>query len=269
MRYAFILILILFSACSLDRTARSIPIQEIILSEEISLSYNPGKICYDRIYKTTYILERNSNKIYIYENKIYKNVIGGIGTGKTNFQRLADMALATDGGIYALDSAEKKIKKFDRNGQWITEWTLDSFKRPERLAADNENNFYIFDFFGRTISFYNLLTTGVDFDFGRFALSNVENINLVGDNLVIWDKQADQTLIYSSIGKEIKSFPGRVISDRYGNYLTLKENYLQLEGQENKFCLSADRYSGISWSNGVIYLLKSNSYIPAEIKYAQ
>ncbi|MBN2830639.1 MAG: 6-bladed beta-propeller [Candidatus Cloacimonetes bacterium] len=268
MRYAFLLLLVFLSSCTVDRTVRSTPISSISLREEVSLTYSPSKICYENLYKTNYILDRTFNKIYIYENGVYKNVIGGIGTGRTNFQRLADISLAVDGGIFALDSAEKKIKKFDRNGQWITDWSLDSFKRPERFVVDNENNMYIFDFFGRTISFYNLLSSGIDFDFGRFAFSNIENINLIGDRLVIWDKQANQTLVYSTIGKEILTLTGRYTADRFGNYISLNDNYIQVRGNENKYCFSADRYTGIGWSNGMIYLLKSNSYVPVGIDYA-
>ena len=269
LRLILLIASIMLTACTVDRAIPRLQLISIVESGEISLPFTPDKICHDKIYKTSYILNRNKNEIHIYSAGKYSNIIGGIGTGKNNFQRLSDITLATDGGIYALDSANRKIRKYDRHGRWITDWGLDSFKRPDKFTADNENNFYIFDFFGRTISFYNLLTEKVEFDFGRFTLSNVSSISINGDNLVVRDKQSNQTMLYSSIGKEIASLEGRYLSDRYGNLIEMEDNYLSIRGIEDKHLFSVQRYNNASIYDHTLFLCTETGYKVADLIYAK
>ncbi len=268
MRKLLILFVVIVSACSTNKMQNRKSISTMCIKRVVSLGFTPDRVCIDDIYKTDYILERNQNRIHIYRDGIFVNFIGGIGSSKTRFQRLSDITLATDGGVFALDSATKLVKKYDRDGRFVSEWKLESFKRPERFVADNENNFYIFDFFGSTISLYNALSNTVDFDFGRFTFSNISSLDLVDSQLLIRDKQTEKTYVYNTIGKRIGSLTGEFTFDKYGNHIKMMPNWLETDNLEEKYCLSVDKYLSLRTTNKIVYCSQTNGFIVVEIHYS-
>ena len=112
----FFLILIIWGCTNLEFSRQYQP-QEFQVLQEFDLDFVPDKCIYLDVDNILFALQKNSNQIYIFRDGAQINIIGGIGSEAAKFNQLCDIALSPDGKLLALDSFQKKIKKFDKDGK--------------------------------------------------------------------------------------------------------------------------------------------------------
>jgi len=76
----------------------------------------------------------------------------GSGDGELNFMLgpFGGIAIASDGGFYVSDSANRRVQKFTREREFVTAWGSfgtgdDQFLTPNEIAVDGDDNVYVHD----------------------------------------------------------------------------------------------------------------------------
>ena len=88
--------------------------------------------------------------INVWSDYTYVSNIGNSGSGDGQLAGPTGVALDSSGNIYAVDSGNNRIQKFDSSGDFIAKWgTLGSeegqFKNPYAIAIDSSGNLYVSD----------------------------------------------------------------------------------------------------------------------------
>jgi len=214
-----VLLFLIFSGCvTLDRITPEIYLSHLNIINEIQTNYIPAKSVYSNIENTTYIMEQKSNRIHIYKGNRKINTIGGLGFNEYSFNKLSDIALSPDGNLLALDSFEKVIKKFDKDGKWIAEFNFDFMIKPQIFDISLDETFFIYDRNQKEIIAKRITDTEEYVSFGKFMLSEPISI-VVNDNLIqVYDKQLNKTIIFNFWGDLIEEFEGNVLFHRKQKY---------------------------------------------------
>jgi len=134
---------------------------------------------------------------------------GGYGEEPGKFYGLMDVALASDGTIFTIESSNSRVQHFTRGGWLIKTWGgSDSepgrFKYPNRIAASRDGFIYVVDDYGSRIQKFSYE--------GEFLLSWGET----GQFEVIEDIAVDNSgfvFLANSGSKRIQKF------DRFGNFV--------------------------------------------------
>jgi DNA-binding beta-propeller fold protein YncE/DNA-directed RNA polymerase subunit RPC12/RpoP len=67
---------------------------------------------------------------------------GSSGTGPGRFEQPIDVAVDGEGYIYVVDYGNARVQRFDKDGKYVSGWTVEG-EHPEAVAADRSGNVYV------------------------------------------------------------------------------------------------------------------------------
>jgi hypothetical protein len=254
----------LLLGCSYLNQQSTRKIKNIRILRSIDTAYVPRDCCFSSVHNTVFVQQEGSNYVHIYSSTGEKNMIGGLGFGKDKFNKLSDIALAPDSNLLTLDSFEKSVKKFDWEGSLIATVQLKEFARPVLFDISNDGTYFVYDeqkneviSTSDFINFYN---------FGKFQLTDPFRLNLHRDNLQVYEKEADKTLIFTILGQFEREYEGNV-QVKNQQRLKLEKYYLTTAEGERKFAINPQGWQDFIWKDNYVYLLAENKVVIAELEY--
>ncbi|MDZ4121549.1 MAG: hypothetical protein U1C33_03965 [Candidatus Cloacimonadaceae bacterium] len=222
-----LLFILLLGLMSCATTSWNRPLQELSLVSRISTAEPLFKAVYSERTSTIYGLSKDWQMIHFYREQKRLNSIGGLGTGRAHFQRLSDIAVDPDGSLLTLDSASKKISKFNAEGQWSGEIELRGTANPELFVMSGDQTLYVYDSFQGEIICYAALDNSELYRFGKFQLYRISNLNLSREHLIAYSEADNQSLIYSRLGQLVRTEKGQSAQDDFGNFYNLEQGFLR------------------------------------------
>lgn len=266
--FKFFLFLILFlTACSTIEMQSYRTPKSIIITQKIQTDFIPQKCLYSSINKTAFVLEKEANIIHIYKEAKKVNTIGGLGFTSSSFNKLADITLSPDGNLLALDSFQKRIKKFDIDGKLIAELNLSSFIEPALFAIAVDETYYIYDNATKEIVITRTFDESDWYTFGKFQLSNPNKISLGKNEITVYDKQKNSTIIFGILGQFQNEIDGNIQIEKQQQYV-LKDYFIYHPKSENKFAISTNKWNDFSVEDNVI-LLSDNEIWIGKLTYSE
>ncbi len=259
--------LLLFGCSSVELQIDHSPVQLDII-QKINSGFIPAKCVYSSIERTAFILEENTNYIHIYRNGKKINTIGGLGFENTNFNELSDITISPDGKLLVLDSFQKKIKKFDKDGKWITEFDLLDFSEPKLFDISIDETFYIYDDNRKEIVISKYLNEKDFYTFGKFQLIDPQKLLLTKNSVVVFNGSENKTIVFDTLGKFLDEYNGNYQFDGDHTYKLESYNILHCRS-DNKFAVSTKRWKNFSIKGNFVILLSDNEVWIAKFIYQQ
>lgn len=262
-KYGFklsILLILLLAACSTIKIQTYGVPEGINIFQKIQTDFIPQKCLYSSINKTAFILEKDAEIVHIYRNGEKINTIGGLGFSSSSFNKLTDITLSPDDNLLALDSFQKKIKKFDINGKLIAEFNLTRFIEPVLFAVAVDETYYIFDNASKEIVITRTFDETDWYTFGKFQLNNPSKISLGKNEITVYDEQKNSTTIYGILGRFQNEIEGNIQIVKQQQYI-LKNYYIYHPKTESKFVISTNKWNDFSIGDNVILLSYNEIWI--------
>lgn len=178
------------------------------------------KAIYDPISGNLFIMERQSQKVFIYKGDKLLNVIGGIGFENGNFKRLNDIELDSDGSLLCLDSLTKVVKRFSADGAYISEIALGSLVQPQYLCTTGDQTMFVYDNSSGEIVSLSALDHLEQYRFGRFQLGGIETMAASREFLITYAGDSGKTTLFSILGQKLEEYDGYYAMDAYRNFIT-------------------------------------------------
>ncbi|MBC8384349.1 MAG: hypothetical protein H8E57_02385 [Candidatus Cloacimonetes bacterium] len=261
----FIIIIFFFSGCAvIGENQRKVEITGLNVFVTLSLDFTPRKACYSSENKTVFVFEDNSNIIHLFRDGKEINKIGNLGFEKNNFSKLSDITISPDGNLLALDSFQKKIKKFDQDGKWITEFELTNLSEPTLLDIAFDETFYIFDNDLKEILITREFEQNRNYTFGKFQFSDPTYISIQKDHISIFD--GGKTFVYNSLGQLENELNGN-IQFFFNNKIELDKYFLKIEHSDQKFAVSTNEWNSFLIKGNYCILFSDKEIRIAEFVY--
>ncbi len=258
-RLSIFLVLLLVGCSTIEMQTYKVPV-EINIFQKIQTDFIPQKCLYSSINKTAFVLEKETDMIHIYRNGEKINTIGGLGFTSSSFNKLADITLSPDGNLLALDSFQKKIKKFDIDGKLITEFNLTGFIEPALFAVGVDETYYIFDNASKEIVITRTFDESDWYTFGKFQLSNLSKISLGKDEITVYYEQKNTTIIFGILGRFQNEIEGNIQIEKQQQYI-LKDYFIHYPKSDSKFAISTNKWNDFSIEDNVILLSDNEIWI--------
>lgn len=263
----FSLLILAFSACSTIQMQTTRTPEKFEIIQKIQTDFVPKKCVYSSTNKTVFAWENEADIIHIYSNGNKINTIGGLGFNSQSFNKLTDITLAPDGNLLALDSFQKKIKKFDINGKLIVEINLTDFIEPTLLAVAIDETYYIFDNASKEIVITRTLDKSNWYTFGKFQLNVPSTMSLGKNEITVYDDKQNLTLIFSVLGRFQNEINGNIQIEKQQQYI-LKDHFIYHPKSDSKFAISTNKWNNFSIKDNVI-LISDNEIWIGEITYSK
>lgn len=262
-----IMLFLFLNACStIDINANRTP-EKFEIIQKIQTDFVPKKCVYSAINKTAFVWENEADIIHIYSNGNKINTIGGLGFNAQSFNKLADITLAPDGNLLALDSFQKKIKKFDINGKLIVEINLNDFVEPALFTVAIDETYYIFDNASKEIVITRTLDRSNWYAFGKFQFETPTKMSLGKNEITVYDDKQHSTLIFGVLGRFQNKVSGNIQIEKQQQYI-LKDHFIYHPKSEGKFAISANKWNDFSIKDSVI-LISNNEIWIGKITYSK
>jgi len=225
-RILAIIVVFLFLSCS-----------EIIVSEtsgkpqkpvellSLNLDFEPVKACYSHIDTLVYVADKK-HQIHIYSKNQKKTIIGGLGTGQNALSDVSDIASGYDGTLWILDSINRKLVKFSKDGNFISETKLDVLSKPVLFDLAVNEKIYIYDDYKREIFVLNPLNSVWEFSFGKMQFEEPVSLTCNRDFIIIQERNGS-TLIYNTLGNFIEELKQSTHIDKFGNKYSITNNTMK------------------------------------------
>ncbi len=265
-KFLILLILFLVGCSTIEMQIYRTP-ENINIFQKIQTDFVPKKCLYSSINKTAFVLEKEADIIHIYKNGKEINTIGGLGFTSNSFNKLADITLSPDSNLLALDSFQKKIKKFDIDGKLIAELNLSSFIEPALFAVAVDETYYIYDNATKEIVITRTFDESDWYTFGKFQLSDPSTISLGKNEITVYDKQKNSTIIFGILGQFQKEIDGNIQIEKQQQYI-LKDYFIFHPKSDSKFAISINRWNDFSIEDNVI-LLSDNEIWIGKLTYSE
>lgn len=257
---------VLVLGCSgINNQAQHLVPVELEIIHKISLDFTPAKCTFSTSDKTLFVLDGKDNKIHFFRDGKMVNSVGGMGFEKQNFTRLTDIALSPDDKLLALDSFEKTIKKFDKDGNLITEFVVENLNKPKLFDISIDENFYIYDENINEILSTRFFSESDDYFFGKFELNNPQKIVLIKNELLVYNDD-NTTLIYDTFGQLIAEKSGNIQRDNFADYV-LQKYFIEHIKSGKKFAISPNPWLGFDIKNGYVVLYTANEIVIGKFVY--
>ena len=265
-RLSLLLILFLTACSTIEMQTYRTP-ENINIFQKIQTDFVPKKCLYSSINKTVFVLEREADIIHIYKNGKKINSIGGLGFTSSSFNKLSDFTLSPDGNLLALDSFQKKIKKFDIDGKLIAELNLSSFIEPALFAVAVDETYYIYDNASKEIIITRTFNESDWYTFGKFQLSDPSKISLRKNEITVYDEQKNTTLIFGILGQFQNEIDGNIQIEKQQQYI-LKDYFIYHPRSDSKFAISTNKWNDFLIEDNVI-LLSDNEIWIGKLTYTE
>lgn len=212
-----ILFALLVAGCTSSRIAASRQIENIHPGESIRLDGDFDKAVTDPRGVTVFAMNRSSQEIHIFRDGKRMNSFGGLGFDRTSFQQLADIGVDTDGGLLALDSSQKTLRKYTPEGRIIAELQLESLQKPELFCVGEDGDLFIYDATTSEIVCFSRLDGRELYRFGRFELEKPVWIACNHDLLYAYSHANERTYVFYLLGQYKEAVFGQVVYDMFNN----------------------------------------------------
>jgi hypothetical protein len=263
----FILLILFLTACStIEIQTYKTPVG-INFIYKIQTDFIPQKCLYSSINKTTFVLEKEADIIHIYKDGKKVNTIGGLGFTSSSFNKLADITLSPDGNLLALDSFQKKIKKFDIDGKLIAEINLSNFIEPTLFAVTINETYYIYDNATKEIVITRTFNESDWYTFGKFQLNNPSKISLGKNEITVYNEQKNSTIIFGILGQFQNEINSNIQIEKQQQYI-LKDYFIYHPKSDSKFAISTNKWNDLSIKDNVI-LLSDNEIWIGKLTYTE
>lgn len=173
--------------------------------------------------KVIYALAWAKQEVHIYREGQHLNSIGGLGFERTNFQRLSDIGVDTDGGLLALDSAQKLLRKFSPEGRAVGEISLSSLRQPELFCQGDDGTLFVYDAGPGEIVCLSPLDYAELYRFGRFELQLPVSLACNRDYLYAYSADRGTTYVFYLLGQFKESVPAQLAFDAFNNPIRLSD----------------------------------------------
>ena len=254
-------LVLLIIGCAVNRFSENRAIESMVEHDFLDISLHADKVSYSSMHRTFFALNKQENSIYIYKNGVFFNIIGRSGFSDDNFRRLSDIYYGVDGFLYALDSFEKSIKKFDSDGKYIGQASINQISSPERFVMTQYGSFFIFDGHSKEIIYLDPFDYSPKFTFGRFQIDSVDMMFIMGDYLNIFDKDRNITDIFYINGKHENSYRGLTFYDLFRNVLSFTdEGFRDIRRDMAVYSIPSGSFASFNIENG-FYLLQSENWV--------
>jgi len=220
-----VLLLLLMSCVSVQfRPLMLIDSFEIVSVEQYEQPVS--KALFDTRTQTTYVMHRDWHEIQLYRDGKRINRIGGLGTDPSNFQKLNDIALDNDGNLLALDGAARQIRKFNKDGKFITQIDVSGVMQPELMAVGFDQTIYVYDGLNGEIIVISMLDGKEQFRFGKFELERISHLSCNRDYVLAYSATQNKTIIYTAWGQNVRSIDTMCIYDTFNNLIEYRNGIL-------------------------------------------
>ena len=171
-----------------------------------------------------------------------------------------------DGNLLALDSFEKKIKKFDTEGKWITEFEIENIGEPGLFDISSDETFYIFDENRKEIVVTKKFGENNIYTFGKFQIDKPQQLTKTLNYILIYDKVNDKTTFFESLGQFVKESPGYYQTDKFQDF-KLSRFALEHPDSEKILAVSVFPWKFFEIKNNLCLLLSEKEMWIAEFVY--
>lgn len=218
-----LMIALMLSACASNRFNAHRQISEIRLLDTIQVETQYDKAVCDPMSQTVFAMSKGNQGIDIYRHNEKINSIGGLGFERTNFQRLTDIGVDTDGGLLALDSAQKTLRKFSPEGAVVSEISLSALHQPELFCVSDDGNYFVYDAATEEIVNFTRLESAELYRFGRFEIQQPVTIACNHDYLYAYSEVKQSTYVFFLLGQFMEALPAQVVYDMFSNQVKLSD----------------------------------------------
>ena len=258
-----IVFLILGGCSSIEQRNDYVPVKLNII-QKFNIDFIPQKCAFSYPERTAFIME--GNYIHIFKNGKRINTIGGLGFDHSNFNKLTDIAIAPVGNMLALDSFQKKIKKFDKDGKWITEFELVDFVGPTLFEITSDETFYIYDDNRKEIVTTRTFEENDFYSFGKFQLTKPRSLNLEKNDVIVYDMAESKTIVFDRLGQFKEELEGKAQFDKRQKY-KLEKFFFQHLASGKKFAVSPFQWLDFFIDDSFLILLSNHEIWICTIDY--
>ena len=216
--FALVFIVLLAGAgCAANRYSARRAISGHREAGYLALDASYAKAVCDPRAGVVFALSKALQEVHIFRDGKRINSIGGLGFERTNFQRLSDIGIDKDGGLLALDSSQKLLRKFSAEGRVIGDLALPNLRLPELFCLSPDGNLFVYDATGAEIVCFSTLDGAEVYRFGRFELDQPANLGCNQDLLYAYSAATNATSVFYLLGQFKEKLPEQVAFDAYGN----------------------------------------------------
>ncbi len=246
-------IILLLTACvTFDEKEHYHP-KKLLPIQKIQLHFNPEKAVYSATTNTTFI--KNGQNIHIFKNGKKLNIIGGLGFDNSQFNNLSDICIAPNGNLYTLDSFDKKIKKFDEKGKFITLLNLNDFSQPTLFDVSTNGDFYIYDADRNEISIFDSFNQ--THTFGKFQIRKPSKLGVTQNFIILYSEKFNETIIFNKLGQFIEKVSGN-LQMIYSQKYFLKKYFIHSQKNEEKLGVSHQEWKDFILKDNIAIQISSN-----------
>ncbi|MDP8220770.1 MAG: hypothetical protein P9X26_05460 [Candidatus Stygibacter frigidus] len=262
--YSFLILSSLF-ACSINTTTRNLQPVEFTEIFTLKTDIKIEIACYNSIDQVTYIWETNTDKIHIFNREVEVNTIGGKGVDNTNFQKLSDICLAPDGDLFALDSFDNSLKKFNKTGKMTGKLLINGNLDPKLVVIALDQKIYIYDDKRNEIVVLDYKGNEIA-AWGNLEFGEIASLELYNDLLAVYDLMNDETLFFSTYGQLIDQHQGRCYLEN-DQLFYLQRYYLEHKANNAKFAVNTTPWLKVFFQSPEIIMYDGKKLILGKIRY--
>ena len=190
---------------------------ETIETWDLGSTSLPISVAINRDLQRIYVSENGNSKIVVYDYRgNYQFEWGSIGNGNSQFNNLQGIAIDSIGNVYAADTNNSRIQKFDAYGTYITA-IRGYFNHPFGVDVDSNDNLFVVDSLNQKIRIFN---TNGEFvkDWGIYGRMEGEFIFPTGiavdesNNIFISDQVKSQIQVFSNQRPQLDPFSGLILN---------------------------------------------------------
>lgn len=251
---------VLIPGCSNNRFQAYRQIAGYTNTGMIQLDGSYDKAVSDPQANMVFALSKATQEVHIFQGGVRINSIGGIGFERTNFQRLSDIAVDNDGGLLALDSAQKLLRKYSEKGSLVAELKFSALQQPELFCVGSDGTFFVYDSATAEIVCYSQLDASELYRFGRFELEQPVSIACNQDYLYAYSSVKNCTYVFYILGQYKETIPRQVIYDAFNN---------PIQSQDVIPSYSSELPRLMSITSDIVCLLFNNAIRTVQIHYTR
>lgn len=210
-------LLLLSTGCSTNRFNAYRKLEGYKLRTRFETDFVVDKAVSDSRANVVFAMNKARQEVRIFRNTKQINSIGGLGFERTNFQRLTDIGVDTDGSLLALDSSQKLLRKFSPEGKIIAEMQFNDLRQPELFCVGGDGTLFVYDAATSEIVCFSPLDSTELYRFGRFELEQPLNLACNRDYLFAYSEAKGCTYVFYLLGQYKETIFQQTAYDAFNN----------------------------------------------------